>query len=213
MRPVVRGKNERGQALMVCAVVFIAILGMIGLVLDVGWSYYVGKKAQAAADAAATAAVAQALQTNGPAATPTCDTLGCQSAAACPASQNLTAACQYATANGFTNGGEGGSQAVLIAAGAGGTPPGVPNVPVDYWVQVTTTNSLPQWFSGFFASQGFTATARATAALRRTNLNASLYLLNRSTDCFASALNVGVVCGEDFLTLGSNTVNARGGIY
>lgn len=101
----------------------------------------------------------------------------------------------------------------MVAAGGGGTAPGVPNVPVDYWVQVTTQNSLPQWFSGFFLSNGFTASATATAALRRTTANASLYLLNRSSDCFVSALNIGVICGEDFLSLGLNTVNAGGGIY
>jgi hypothetical protein len=74
-------------------------------------------------------------------------------------------------------------------------------------------NSLPQWFSGFFMSKGFTASASSTAALRRTSLTASLYLLNRSSDCFVSALNIGVVCGEDFLSLGLNSVYAGGGIY
>ncbi len=206
-------RNERGQVLLPFALVFVALLGMVGLVLDVGWSYYVGKKAQTAADAAAQAAVAQGLLTNGPAATPNCSTLGCQSATSCPATSNLVAACQYASANGYLPGGEGGAQTVLVAAGSGGTAPGVPNVPVDYWVQVTMTNALPQWFSGFFMSKGFTATAVSTAALRRTSVDASLYLLNRASDCFVSALNIGVVCGEDFLSLGLNTVNAGGGIY
>ncbi|HTB10686.1 MAG TPA: pilus assembly protein TadG-related protein [Bryobacteraceae bacterium] len=205
--------SERGQALMPFALVFVALFGMVGLVLDVGWSYYVGKKAQTAADAAAQAAVSQALFQNGPAAAPACNDLGCQPATSCPAASNLQAACDYAEANGFTAGGDNGRQAVQVAAGSGGTAPGVPNVPVDYWVQVTMTNKLPQWFSGFFLSTGFTPSAVATAALRRTNLNASLYLLNRASDCFVSALNVGLVCGEDFLSLGLNTVNAGGGIY
>jgi Flp pilus assembly protein TadG len=206
-------KNERGQALMPFALVFVALLGMTGLVLDVGWGYYVSKKAQTAADAAAQAAVAQALIQNGPATTPSCGTIGCQTATACPSSSNLLSACEYAAANGFATGGEGGNQTVMVAAGSGGTAPGVPNVPVDYWVQVTTSNNLPQWFSGFFMPKGFTANAVATAALRWTNRNASLYLLNRTTDCFVSALNVGVVCGEDFLSLGLNTISAGGGIY
>ncbi len=58
------------------ALVFVALLGVSGLVLDVGWSYYIGKKAQNAADAAAQAAVAQALILNGPSATPSCGSLG-----------------------------------------------------------------------------------------------------------------------------------------
>jgi hypothetical protein len=206
-------RSERGQALLPFALVFVALFGMVGLVLDVGWSYYVGKKAQTAADAAAQAAVSQGLLQNGPAATPNCSTLGCQSASACPATSNLLTACEYASANGFTSGGDGGRQTVQISAGGSGTAPGVPNVPVDYWVQVKMSNSLPQWFSGFFMSNGLTASATATAALRRTSANASLYLLNRSSDCFVSALNIGVICGEDFLSLGLNTVNAGGGIY
>jgi Flp pilus assembly protein TadG len=206
-------RSEHGQVLLPFALVFVALLGMVGLVLDVGWGYYVGKKAQTAADSAAQAAVAQALIQNGPAATPNCSTLGCQSATSCPASSNLLSACEYALANGFSTGGDSGHQDVQVAAGGSGTAPGVPNVPVDYWVQVRMTNSLPQWFSAFFMSKGFTASAVATAALRRTSLNASLYLLNRSSDCFVSALNVGVICGEDFLSLGLNTVNAGGGIY
>jgi Flp pilus assembly protein TadG len=205
--------SERGQALLPFALVFVALFGMVGLVLDVGWSYYVGKKAQTAADAAAQAAVAQALTQNGPSATPDCSTLGCQAATSCPSTSDLLNACQYASVNGFSAGGDSGRQTVMVAAGSGGTAPGVPNVPVDYWVQVTMSNSLPQWFSGFFTSKGFTPTATATAALRRTNLNASLYLLNRASDCFVSALNIGVICGEDYLSLGLNTVNAGGGIY
>src|SRR5271165_548551 len=99
-----KNKNQRGQALLPFAVVFVALFGMVGLVLDVGWSYYVGKKAQAAADAAAQAAVAQGLVQNGPSAAPNCSTLGCQAATSCPAASNLLTACQYAAANGFTPG-------------------------------------------------------------------------------------------------------------
>src|ERR1700733_2033977 len=112
-------RSERGQALMPFALVFVALFGMVGLVLDVGWSYYVGKKAQTAADAAAQAAVAQALVQNGPAAAPNCSTLGCQTATSCPSVNNLLTACQYAAANGVTQGGDGGQQSVLVAAGSG----------------------------------------------------------------------------------------------
>src|SRR5580693_229267 len=105
-------RSERGQALMPFALVFVVLFGMVGLVLDVGWSYYVGKKAQTAADAAAQAAVAQGLIINGPAATPNCSTLGCQAATSCPALSNLLTACSYASANGFNAGGDNGRQSV-----------------------------------------------------------------------------------------------------
>jgi hypothetical protein len=208
-----KSHGERGQALLVSAVLMIAVLGMLGMVLDIGWAYFVSKKAQTAADAAALGAAAHALILNGPAATPDCGTLACQSALSCPAVGDLLTACEYAQANGFVPNGEGSTQTVQVAAGTDTNAPGVPNVPVEYWVQVTTRNSLPQWFSGFISNSGLTATARATAGLRRTTLNASIYLLNRASDCFVSALNIGAVCGEDFLALGVNSLNAGGGIY
>jgi hypothetical protein len=45
------------------------------MVLDIGWAYFVSKKAQTAADAAALGAAAHALILNGPTATPDCGTL------------------------------------------------------------------------------------------------------------------------------------------
>src|SRR5262249_53159889 len=55
--------------------------------------------------------------------------------------------------------------------------------------------------------------AKATAAIFPKSVTPSLYLLNRSSDCFVSALNIGVVCGEDLLTALSAKINAGGGIY
>jgi Flp pilus assembly protein TadG len=207
-----RRKAERGQALVLMALMFAVLFSIVGLVLDVGWSYYVSRRAQAAADAAALAAVSQAAIASAGASLD-CGTVGCQSAAPCPSSGNLLVACEYAAANGFTSGGAGGAQTVQVAAGTGGTAPGLPNVPVDYWVQVTTRQNLPQWFSGFISKTGLSPTSRATAALLSSSFGVSLDLLNRSSDCFVSALNIGLVCGEDFLSLGVNSITAPGGIY
>ncbi len=206
------GNREKGQTVIVFAVTLPVMLSMLALVLDVGWGYYIQKKAQTAADAAALAAVAQAAQQLGPATSIQCGSLACQAAVACPGAGNLQTACQYAAANGFSQGGDGGNQTVLISAGANGSAPGVPNVTADYWVQVTAQNRLQKWFSGLAANAGLAPVARATAALRNVNFTTSLDLLNRSSDCFVSALNIGLVCGEDFLALGGNTINTRGGI-
>src|SRR6266851_10226444 len=111
-----RGR-ERGQALLVSAVLMVAVLGMIGMVLDIGWAYFVSKKAQTAADAAALGAAAHALILNGPTATPDCGTLACQSALSCPALGDLLTACEYAQANGFVPNGEGATQTVQVAGG------------------------------------------------------------------------------------------------
>ncbi len=192
---------------------WIFLCGIVGLALEVGWSAYVAKKAQAAADAAVLSALSDALTRNGPDAVPECGPLGCQSLSACPSVSNLQVACQYAASNGFSNGGDQGRQTVQVAAGNSNTAPGVPNVPVEYWVQVRARAQMPQWFSGFASGMGLAPGAISTGALRRTSLTASIYLLNRAKDCFASALNIGVVCGENFLVMGDNIVNARGGIY
>jgi Flp pilus assembly protein TadG len=208
-----RRAAEQGIATMIFLLSLLVLAGMMSLILDVGWGYYTSKKAQAAADAAVLAGLSQALSTNGPDATPNCGTLPCQAAMACPASGALQTACAYAAAVGFTDGGEQGRQTVKVSAGTTSPAPGAPNVPADYWLQVSTGQNLPQWFSALISSTGLNPRVTATGVLRRTNLNASVYLLNRHSDCFASALGVGVVCGEDFLALGTNTLNAGGGIY
>ncbi|MBI4908247.1 MAG: pilus assembly protein [Acidobacteria bacterium] len=204
--------HQRGQALVLFSLVLAVLLGMMGLMLDVGWAYYVNRHAQTAADAAALAGARKAAELVGAGGSAQCGPLGCQEFAECPGTGNLLAACQYASINGFANT-TSSQKKVEVAASDSSHAPGVNSVPVDYWVQVRTQQSLPAWFSGIFGNAGFTPSARATAALRRVNSGASLYLLNRKQDCFASLLNLGVVCGEDFLALGANTLNADGGIY
>src|SRR5207253_7539563 len=66
------------------------------LVLDVGWAYYVGKKAQSAVDAAATAAISTALDNTGSGGPACGGHIGCQTSGSCPADGNLHVACQYA---------------------------------------------------------------------------------------------------------------------
>jgi hypothetical protein len=206
-------RSERGQALLFFALTGAVLLGMLGLVIDTGWAYYINRKAQTAADAAALAAVRKAAEQVGAIAEPACGTIACQASAPCPSVDNLQVGCQYAAANGFAHGGDSGRQKVEIAASDIGTAPGVSSVPVDYWVQVRTEHQLPALFSRLFMNNGFKPSVRSTAALRRVGVNASLLLLNRSTDCFASLLGLGVVCGEDFLALGLNKITAENGIY
>jgi Putative Flp pilus-assembly TadE/G-like len=209
-----RKSSERGQTLLLFALVAPMLLMLTAFILDVGWGYYVGKKAQNAADAAALAAVDNVLQQIGPGGTVACGTsVECQPAGACPAAGNLYDGCQYGAANGFSQGGDSGHQSFSIAADTSTYAPNVPNIPVAYWTQVVAQNTLPKWFSGMISSAALSPAARATAVLRNVNANGSLYLLNHSSDCFLSALDIGVVCGEDFLALGFNSITAAGGIY
>jgi hypothetical protein len=209
-----RKVSERGQSLVLIALVLPVLFMATAFVLDIGWSYYIGKKAQTAADAAALAAVGDVLQQVGPGGSLQCGTsVQCQAAGSCPTTGNLHDGCQYGSANGFSQGGDSGRQSFSIAANTTTNAPGIPTIPVAYWTQVVAQNTLPKWFSGMISPAVLSPAARATAALRSVSLGGSIYLLNHSSDCFLSALGVGVVCGEDFLALGFNNVTATGGIY
>ena len=207
-------RSERGQAMVYFALVVPMLLMLAGFVLDVGWAYFISKKAQTAADSAALASVDAVLQQVGPGGTVTCGTsVGCQSAGACPSDGNLYAGCEYANANGFTQGGDSGRQTLSIAAGTSQYAPNVPGIPVSYWTQVIAQDTTSKWFSGLISPSVLSPAARATAALVQQSLSGGLYLLNHSSDCFVSALNIGLVCGEDFLGVGFNNITSASGIY
>jgi hypothetical protein len=210
-----RRANDKGQALVMATLSLTVVLGITGLVVDLGIGRYTRRVAQAAADAAALAAASQALTSTGQTAAPACgQNVQCQSIAACPSTGSLQNGCLYGQQNGFTAGGAGGRQTFQMAGGTTSPAPGVPNVPgVLYWAQASAGQTVPQLFSGIFGNTWLSTGARATAAIFPSAITPSLFLLNRSTDCFASALNIGVVCGEDFLSLLGANVNARGGIY
>src|SRR5579871_1974060 len=56
-----RKKTSGGQALVMVTLALISMIGMMGLAVDLGWSYFVQKEAQAAADTAALAAAQEAV--------------------------------------------------------------------------------------------------------------------------------------------------------
>ena len=53
-------RQERGQALIMVTLSIVLICGMLGLVVDLGWGFFVKRSAQSAADAAALAAARKA---------------------------------------------------------------------------------------------------------------------------------------------------------
>src|SRR5579864_2231724 len=95
------GGKRTGQALLLVTFALIMMCGVMGLAVDLGWSYFVKKEAQAAADGAALAAVskAQSLVGNPPF---TCGTgVQCTAMVPCPSNGstltgNLQSACVYA---------------------------------------------------------------------------------------------------------------------
>src|SRR5207245_510117 len=126
-------KNEKGQALPMITLSLIAMCGMMGLAVDLGWSFFVKRSAQTAADAAAQAAAQQALDAVGQAGAFTCSggQITCAAEAPCNAGGNLTTGCLYAQQHGFSTGGDAGRQNVTIAAGVTSPAPTVPGVNVD----------------------------------------------------------------------------------
>ena len=103
-----RSEGARGQALLMVTMGITFLLGLLGLVVDVGYGYYVKQVAQAAVDSAAIAAVVAATSTSGACgtavlcnATPT----NCSASPTYPPATDFDSACLYAKKNGFTNSG------------------------------------------------------------------------------------------------------------
>jgi len=151
-----RRARSGGQAIVMVTLSLISMSGMMGLAVDLGWSYFTQKAAQAAADNAALSAVQKAyksivLSGGSSTAFTACGTLGVTCAAtpvACDPNSsalgNLQNGCLYARNAGFTPGGHAGRQNVLIQANV---PPTYPDsIPVNpgsprdmvYWATVRT---------------------------------------------------------------------------
>ena len=200
-----RRSAESGQALVMVTISLVAMLGMLGLAVDFGWAYFVRRAAQGAADAAALAAVEQALAS------------GVETAVVagapvnCPASGNLTNGCLYAQKNGYA---PGGAVTVTMESDLGATrqPPTAPGVSTIYWATARVRENIPQLFSSVLGRMTGVSGARATAAVVETQLIGSLILLNRQRDCIAMNGPNSTVCGVNLNAQGSAWVNAPGGI-
>lgn len=183
-------RGRKGQALLLVTLSLFAMCGLLGLAVDLGWSYFVKKSAQSAADAAALAAAHQALLATGEigafAATGGADCDG--------VTGNLLAGCHYAEKNDFNPDGHGGRQKINILDGTSGvtrqdgttltsctTNPGLVGC-VDYWVTVRAVESIPQLFSAVLGNATGLSSARSTAAVVEAQVNGSLILLNRTSD-------------------------------
>jgi hypothetical protein len=153
LRIVSNCKGRDGQALIMVTLGLAFLMGILGLVVDVGWGYYQKQVAQTAADSAAMAATV-AAGTGSIA----CGTGGvlCQSTAtACSTittGTNLSAGCLYGVQNGVP--------ATEIKMASGTT--AFSGISTDYWV--TATVSIPQSLT-FLRVMGFdTATIVASAS-------------------------------------------------
>src|SRR5579862_6315490 len=100
--------NRRGQTTILMTLGLTTMIGMVGLTVDIGWSYFREQTAQAAAEAAAMGAVKYAVDASG--SSISCGSSGvvCQAATVCPSTipspptSNFQAACLNAKDNGYT---------------------------------------------------------------------------------------------------------------
>ncbi len=191
-------RSTKGQVIIGVALALFAMFGLLGLVFDLGWSFYLEKETQTAADAAAMATALEVLDTFGPGGGYDCTdpAVFCGSATACPstpaigalAGSSLDAGCVYARRNGYWLGNPDRDQNVRIAAGsagAGGTvqPPAAPGVNVFYWATAMVAEETPQIFSAILGNAIGISSSSATAAIVESIIPGSLWLLNREDDC------------------------------
>jgi hypothetical protein len=194
---------RKGQAAIMMTLSLIPMLGLMGLVVDVGWAYWRKEAARTAAQSAAYSA----MKFINPSSLGACNTNGfaCQTATPCSASPSyppstaMDAGCLYAKQNGFVNN---GNQSVTMEAHG---PDGVHSAAMSgttlplYWISFTATEHAPQLFSAVLGQRWNTISARATAALFSSPSGACIYAL--------STTGTGLTIG------GNNTINSACGIY
>jgi len=171
---------RRGQTLLMFSMTSVTIFGLMGLVVDLGWSHFRKQAAQAAAQAASSAATAAAALSGGSAIS--CSTMNvvCQAETNCPETilnggvTNIDKGCLYAKENGFITSGR---QKVTIAAGTSTPPTGNGAIP-RYWVTVRVSETLPQLFSRVLGFSTGTITARSTSGYFPPALGGCIYILN-----------------------------------
>jgi hypothetical protein len=161
---------RRGQTIILFTLALVPLLGIMGLVVDVGWAHFRREAAQTAADSAAMAAALAAYQTaNG--GSILCGTphivcyaseYSCPATISSPPSDNVQAGCMYARDNGFVTAGK---QKVTFQSGIGSAPTS-PGVTMSYWVIVRVSEDIPQLFSAALGHPTATVSARATTGAR-----------------------------------------------
>ena len=170
-----RSQHERGQILLMTTMSLMALIGILALVVDIGWAYFEKKSAQKAADSASIAGITQALA-NVQNVIPVCGTnVPCQDPTPCPSSISLpttdpiSVACLYAQQNGFTAGGSSGRQNVTVSAGTSLPPPTAPGVTgIYYWMTVRVYQADTLGFGRVMSADASSSRGIATGATQAT---------------------------------------------
>jgi hypothetical protein len=200
--------RRAGQIIIFSTLSLFLLFSVMGLAVDLGYSYYVKISAQNAADAAAAAAMGYA-NIHGT----TCGAnITCGSAYTCPSdvgtvNNALKAGCAYAKTNGYTDG------VTLIANNT--TPTYAPGVQTSLWIQATVAQSVTHpflYWAGFHS--GSVATS-ATSALTTYPNSSCVYVLDSSNTPGALTVSGAAVltaqdCGVYVNSTSSTAINVTG---
>jgi Flp pilus assembly protein TadG len=174
--------SRKGQTLVLATLSLFFLFGIMGLAVDLGWSYFRKQAAQTATDAAALAAAVVAENATSGVITCGSHNTVCQATTACPTisgspSNNVENGCMYGNANGFSNG---GNQTLTMASSASGLTPDVTKFQVLYKVTATATESNPQLFSGIFGNGRGTIEAQSVAEVVQLPEPGCIYVLSQT---------------------------------
>jgi hypothetical protein len=206
-------QTRRGQTVVLFSLAIVPLLGMMALVVDVGWAYFRKEAAQTASDAAASAAAEAAYAAAGGGA-PTCGTpkVACYASEyTCPSSlsgtpaDNIIAGCMYAKENGFISTGK---QAVTFQSGTGAAPTSS-GVTVAYWIVVRVKEQVPQFFG-----TPLTVVARSTTGTRVGSSGGCVITLNPTASgaiTMTGTTNLTTGCGVFDNSNASDAVSIVGG--
>jgi Flp pilus assembly protein TadG len=207
--PTARRAAEAGQALIMVTLGIVFLFGVLGLVVDLGYAYYLKQVAQAAADSAVLAGTTAA---NGYGSSRCGITVLCQNDAACPANPpnppntNFDVACLYGKKNGSPN------QSISMSGGTG-NPPNV-SVAANYWMTATATQTMPLGFLSVMGFRTASVSARATSALVGAAADGCIWVLDPIADG-ALTMNGGSLiqsdCSIHVNSRSSQALNATGG--
>ena len=206
-------RSVQGSVTIVVTISLTTMLGLLGLVFDIGYGYYLQQVAQGAADAAALAAVSAAKPT-GISALGCGTAVLCQTSYTCPASPtnatNFGVGCMYAKQNGFKSS---GSQTVTISGGTG-NPPSVSGLTTGtYWAQVEAKQSTGVGFLRVLDAMGMDIVARATAVLTGNGDQFCIYVMDPAASGAASLSGngaIGTTCGMYVNSTSSTALQAVG---
>jgi Flp pilus assembly protein TadG len=188
-------QNPRsGQAIVMVTLALFAMCGILGLAVDLGWSFFIRRNAQAYADAAALAAVEQALRSGQTTAATCAANVNCTANGYSCASSitsvtvNLDSGCLYAKGTaagsgwqGFIDGTNNGATETSKFDSGLGNPPGL-TIGALYWARSRVSQTIPQLFSAILGNTSALVGGTATAAVLNVVSTSGVWGLDRSGD-------------------------------